>query len=54
MRWSLRPFLGKWHLIPGVAWQPELEDALRRSKTVAVWPEILKELEPESKGENRG
>jgi hypothetical protein len=34
---KLRPFLDKWHLIPGVAWQPELEDGLRRSKTVAVF-----------------
>lgn len=34
---KLRPFLDKWHLIPGVEWQPELEDALRLSKTVAVF-----------------
>ena len=34
---KLRPFLDKWHLIPGVKWQSELEDALRRSKTVAVF-----------------
>ena len=33
---NLRLFLDKWHLIPGVEWQPELEDALRRSMTVAV------------------
>lgn len=33
----LRPFLDKWHLIPGVEWQWELEDALRQSNTVAVF-----------------
>jgi hypothetical protein len=34
---KLRPFLDKWHLIPGVAWQSELEHSLRLSKTVAVF-----------------
>ena len=34
---KLRPFLDKWHLTPGVAWQSELADALQRSKTVAVF-----------------
>jgi hypothetical protein len=34
---NLQPFLDKWHLIPGAEWQGELEDALRRSKTVAVF-----------------
>lgn len=34
---KLRPFLDKWHLIPGVERQPELDDALRRSKTIAVF-----------------
>jgi TIR domain len=33
----LRPFLDKWHLIPGQPWQEELEKALDRSKTCAVF-----------------
>ena len=33
---KLRPFLDQWHLIPGDERQPELEEALQRSKTVAV------------------
>lgn len=34
---GLNPFLDKWHLIPGVAWQQALEDALQDSATVAVF-----------------
>ena len=34
---KLRPFLDKWHLTPGEPWQTELENALGRSKTVAVF-----------------
>ncbi len=34
---KLKPFLDKWHLIPGDQWQPELADALERSATVAVF-----------------
>lgn len=33
----LEPFLDKWHLIPGAPWQEALEEALERSKTVAVF-----------------
>ncbi|MEQ9500225.1 MAG: SUMF1/EgtB/PvdO family nonheme iron enzyme [Deltaproteobacteria bacterium] len=34
---GLKPFLDKWHLVAGQPWQPALEDALRRSRTVAVF-----------------
>jgi TIR domain len=34
---GLRPFLDKWHLIPGEPWQEALEEALDRSKTCAVF-----------------
>jgi hypothetical protein len=34
---GLRPFLDKWHLIPGAPWQEALEEALDRSKTCAVF-----------------
>jgi hypothetical protein len=27
---GLRPFLDKWHLVPGKPWQAELEEALKR------------------------
>jgi len=33
----LKPFLDKWHLTPGAPWQEELEDALDRSATCAVF-----------------
>jgi hypothetical protein len=32
-----RPFLDKWHLIPGEPWQEALEEALDQSATVAVF-----------------
>jgi len=34
---SLRPFLDKWHLVPGEPWQEALEEALDRSRTCAVF-----------------
>ena len=34
---QLEPFLDKWHLIPGNAWQEELEQALNQSRTCAVF-----------------
>jgi WD40 repeat protein/energy-coupling factor transporter ATP-binding protein EcfA2 len=34
---GLRPFLDKWHLVPGKPWQEEIEEALQESKTVAVF-----------------
>lgn len=33
----LRPFLDKWHLVPGESWIPALERALEQSTTVAVF-----------------
>jgi TIR domain len=34
---QLRPFLDKWHLVPGDPWQEELEEALNSSATCAVF-----------------
>ncbi|HVE86589.1 MAG TPA: toll/interleukin-1 receptor domain-containing protein, partial [Myxococcales bacterium] len=34
---GIEPFLDKWHLVPGEAWQPALEKALEASTTVAVF-----------------
>src|SRR5262245_54368280 len=34
---GLRPFLDKWHLIPGEPWQEALEEALDQSGTCAVF-----------------
>lgn len=34
---SLRPFFSPWHLVPGDTWIPELERAIERSTTVAVF-----------------
>jgi len=34
---SLRPFLDKWHLVPGEPWQEALEEALDQSRTCAVF-----------------
>ena len=34
---GLRPFLDKWHLIPGEPWQEELEKAIDDSATCAVF-----------------
>jgi hypothetical protein len=34
---NLRPFLDKWHLVPGEPWQEELEKALDASSTCAVF-----------------
>src|SRR5262245_5071266 len=34
---GLRPFLDKWHLIPGAPWQEALEEALDQSRTCAVF-----------------
>lgn len=34
---GLRPFLDKWHLIPGEPWQESLEEALDQSRTCAVF-----------------
>lgn len=34
---KLRPFLDKWHLIPGESWLESLEKALEQSKTCAVF-----------------
>jgi WD40 repeat protein len=34
---GLRPFLDKWHLVPGEPWQEALEEALGQSRTCAVF-----------------
>ncbi len=34
---GLKPFLDKWHLVPGEPWQEALEDALDQSSTCAVF-----------------
>jgi WD40 repeat protein len=34
---GLRPFLDKWHLVPGEPWQEALEEALDHSRTCAVF-----------------
>jgi TIR domain len=34
---QLEPFLDRWHLIPGNAWQEELEQALNQSRTCVVF-----------------
>src|SRR5215208_959676 len=34
---GVRPFLDKWHLIPGTPWQEALEQALDRSTACAVF-----------------
>jgi hypothetical protein len=34
---GLRPFLDRWHLIPGDPWQEALEDALKQSRTCAIF-----------------
>jgi len=34
---GLKPFLDKWHLIPGEPWQEALEEALDQSRTCAVF-----------------
>lgn len=34
---GLKPFLDKWHLVPGEPWEEELEEALDRSATCAVF-----------------
>lgn len=34
---ALKPFLDKWHLVPGEPWQEGLEEALNRSRTFAVF-----------------
>ena len=34
---GIQPFLDRWHLVPGEAWQEGLEDALERSRTCAVF-----------------
>jgi TIR domain len=36
-RAGLRPFLDKWHLVPGESWQPELQHAIGRSSSAAVF-----------------
>src|SRR4051794_20188578 len=41
---KLEPFLDKWHLVPGEPWQERMEDALRESRTCAVF--IGKKLGP--------
>jgi WD40 repeat protein len=41
---KLEPFLDKWHLVPGQPWQEGMEDALRESRTCAVF--IGKKLGP--------
>jgi tetratricopeptide (TPR) repeat protein len=33
----LKPFLDKWHIVPGEPWQEALEDALDQSRTCAVF-----------------
>src|SRR5262245_4706719 len=34
---GLTPFLDKWHLVPGEAWQEALEEALDDSETCAIF-----------------
>ncbi|NTX07242.1 TIR domain-containing protein [Myxococcus sp. CA040A] len=34
---GLRPYLDKWHLVPGMPWQPALEESLEASATAAVF-----------------
>ena len=34
---GIQPFLDKWHLIPGEAWEEALEEALDQSRTCAVF-----------------
>ncbi|MEA2603262.1 MAG: hypothetical protein QOF89_4254 [Acidobacteriota bacterium] len=34
---KLKPFLDKWHLVPGEPWQEALEEALKRSRTFVVF-----------------
>jgi hypothetical protein len=34
---GLRPFLDKWQLQVGVSWQPELETAIGRSASAAIF-----------------
>src|SRR5262252_5276012 len=34
---GLKPFLDKWHLVPGKPWQEALEEALNLSRTCAVF-----------------
>lgn len=34
---GLKPFLDKWHLVPGAPWQEALEEALDQSRTCAVF-----------------
>jgi len=34
---GVKPFLDKWHLVPGAPWQEELEEALSNSATCAVF-----------------
>jgi TIR domain len=34
---GLKPFLDKWHLIPGVPWREAIEEALDQSRTCAVF-----------------
>ena len=34
---GLEPWLDKWNLVPGDAWQPALEEALRDSETCVVF-----------------
>ena len=34
---GLRPFLDKWHLVPGESWQPELEHAVDCSASAAIF-----------------
>jgi len=41
---GFKPFLDKWHLVPGDPWQEALEDALEASRTCAVF--IGKKLGP--------
>jgi hypothetical protein len=36
-RRKLKPFLDKWHLVPGEPWQEALEDALKQSRTFVVF-----------------
>ena len=36
-RRKLKPFLDKWHLVPGEPWQEALEEALDRSQTFAIF-----------------
>lgn len=36
-RSGLRPFLDRWHLVPGASWQPALDEAIGQSATVAVF-----------------